>query len=52
MFTGLVVGHELMVVVALRGGVLGVGSDVEIQPGTVAQEDVGTATQLTTRRNR
>ena len=36
----LVVGHQLGDRVALRGGVLGVRTDVEVQPRTVGQEDV------------
>src|SRR3712207_4765537 len=40
---GLVVHHELGQVVALGGGVLGVAAHVEVQPGAVAQEDVGAA---------
>ena len=38
--TGLVVGDELVQRVALRGGVLGVAADVEVEPGPVAQEHV------------
>ena len=40
---GLVVDDELGEVVALGGGVLGVAADVEVEPGAVAQEDVGAA---------
>ena len=39
----LVVGDQLDDVVALRGGVLGVAADVEVEPGAVAQEDVAAA---------
>ena len=39
----LVVDDELGEVVALGGGVLGVAADVEVEPGAVAQEDVGAA---------
>jgi hypothetical protein len=35
---GLVVGDELVQRVALRRGVLGVAADVQVEPGTVAQE--------------
>src|SRR4028118_1863033 len=41
--TGLVVDDELDEVVALRGGVLGVTADVEVEPRAVTQEDVGGA---------
>ena len=40
---GLVVGDELVDVVALGGGVLGMAADVEVEPGSVAQEDVAAA---------
>lgn len=51
--TGAVVGDELEQVVATGGrGIPGGAADVEVQSGAVAQEDVGTATQDTTRRNR
>ena len=40
---GLVVDDELVQRVALRGGVLGVRADVEVQPGAVLQEHVGAA---------
>ncbi len=39
--TGLVVGDQLQHRVALRGGVLGVGADVQVQAGAVLEEDVG-----------
>ncbi len=39
----LVVRHQLGDVVALGGGVLGVGAHVEVQAGTVAQEHVAAA---------
>ena len=39
---GPVVVDQLDQVVALGGGVLGVGADVEVDPGSVAQEDVAT----------
>ena len=39
----LVVRDEVDDVVALRGGVLRVAADVEVEPGAVAQEDVGRA---------
>ena len=39
-FAGLVVDHQLDDVVAFGRGVLGMGADVEIQPGAVAKEDV------------
>src|SRR3546814_5516378 len=41
--TGLVVGDQVHQVVALRRGVLGVGAHVEVQAGTVGEEDVGGA---------
>jgi hypothetical protein len=37
---GLVVGHELRQRVALGRGVLGMAADIEVEPGTVAQEHV------------
>jgi hypothetical protein len=40
---GLVVHDQLGDRVALGGGVLGVGSHIEVEPGAVAQENVGTA---------
>ena len=40
---GLVVDDEVADGVALGGGVLGVGADVEVQAGAVGQEDVGGA---------
>ena len=50
---GLVVDDEVVELVALRRGVLGVRADVEVQPGAVLQEDVGAAAPAdTTRRNR
>src|SRR5579871_1153129 len=41
--TRFVVHHQVVDGVALGGGVLGVGADVEVEPGTVLQEHVGTA---------
>ncbi len=40
-FAGAVVGDQLHQAVAFGGGVLRVASDVEIQAGSVAKEDVG-----------
>jgi hypothetical protein len=40
-FAGLVVGDQLGDRVALGGRVLGVGADVQVQPGPVLQEHVG-----------
>src|SRR5207248_7998857 len=39
----LVVGDEIDEVVALRGGVLGVAANVEVEAGAVLEEDVGAA---------
>ena len=38
-----VVGDQLHQAVAFGGGVLGMAADVEVQPGAVAQENVGAA---------
>jgi hypothetical protein len=42
-FPGLVVDHQVGDAVALRGRVLGVAADVEVEPGPVAQEHVAAA---------
>ena len=40
-FAGFVVGNDVFKLVALGSGVLGMTADVQVQPGTVLEEDVG-----------
>src|SRR5690606_23140812 len=42
--TGLVMGHQVDEGVAFGGGVFGVAPDVEVEAGTVLQEDIGGST--------
>ena len=48
----LVVGDEVFYRVALGCRVLGMAPDVQVQPGTVLEKDVGGPAPTTTRRNR